>query len=72
VAVTCECVGMYWIELAQDRVKWQSLVNAVVKLMVPKVLGIYYLADNWLASQEGLCVAWSILLRNAYYVRCQN
>jgi hypothetical protein len=26
--------GMDWIELAQDRDKWQELVNSIVKLLV--------------------------------------
>jgi hypothetical protein len=29
------CGGMDWIELAQDRHRWQILVNAVMKLQVP-------------------------------------
>ena len=29
------CVGMDWIKLAQDRDRWQTLVNAVVNLLVP-------------------------------------
>jgi hypothetical protein len=29
------CGGMDWIELAQDRYRWRTLVNAVMKLQVP-------------------------------------
>jgi hypothetical protein len=29
------CEGMYWIELAQNIVRWWALVNAVMKLRVP-------------------------------------
>jgi hypothetical protein len=29
------CAGMDWIELAQDRDRWQAIVSAVMKLQVP-------------------------------------
>jgi hypothetical protein len=34
------CRGMDWIQLAQDRDRWQALVNAVMNLRMPKMRGI--------------------------------
>jgi hypothetical protein len=31
--------GMHWIDLAQYRGQWRALVNTVIKLRVPKMLG---------------------------------
>jgi len=33
--IKVECGGMDWIDLAQNKDKWQALVNAVMNLRVP-------------------------------------
>jgi hypothetical protein len=48
------CGGRYWIGPAQDRNRWQALVNAVMNLQISINCG-EFLAANQLASQEGLC-----------------
>jgi len=47
--------GMDWIDLAEDRDRWRTIVNAAMTLRVPKMRGISCLAQDRLASQEGLC-----------------
>jgi hypothetical protein len=31
--------GMDWIDLAQDGEQWRALVNAIMELLVPYILG---------------------------------
>jgi hypothetical protein len=46
---------MDWIDLAQDRNRWQAVVNGVINLPLHKMRGISWLAEVALISQEGLC-----------------
>jgi hypothetical protein len=34
--------GMDWIDLAQDRDQWKALVNTVMNLRVPKIIGKFF------------------------------
>jgi len=34
--------GMDWIDLAQDRDRWQAIVNAVMNLQVPYNVGSFW------------------------------
>ena len=45
---------MDWIDSAQNRDRWQALVNAVMNIWVPYNVQ-NFLTENWLTSQEGLC-----------------
>jgi hypothetical protein len=42
--------SMDWIDVAQDRDRWRGFVNMVMNLR-----GIYWLAEDLLPSQKGLC-----------------
>jgi hypothetical protein len=46
---------MDWIDLAEDRNRWQALVNMVINFGFHKMRGISWLAKKRLASQEELC-----------------
>jgi hypothetical protein len=49
-----EWKSAYWIHLAQDREKCQTAVSTIV-FGFNKMRGISGLAEELLASQEGLC-----------------
>jgi hypothetical protein len=48
------CEVMDWIDLTQDWDRWRALVNAVKNFGFHKMQGISWLAENRLASKEGL------------------
>ena len=49
------CGVMDWIELAQDRDRWRTLVNSLKIFRFHKMRGISSLAGNRLASQKEVC-----------------
>jgi hypothetical protein len=46
---------MDWIDLAHDRDRWRAVVNVVMNLGVHKMRGVSWLAEDLLASEQGLC-----------------
>jgi hypothetical protein len=47
--------SMDWMDLAQDRDKWQAVVNSVMDFRFCVKWGIVRLAEELSASEEGLC-----------------
>jgi hypothetical protein len=49
------CGGIGWIDPAQDRDQYRTLVNTVMNLRVPQMLVISRVPERMAASQAGLC-----------------
>jgi hypothetical protein len=46
---------MDWIDVAWHRDQWRTLVNKVINLRVLLNTGDFFIPEELLASQEGLC-----------------
>jgi hypothetical protein len=57
---------MDWIDIVQDRDRWQAHVNAVMNLRDHKTRGIPWAADDLSGSQEGLCSMELVVIKNLY------
>ena len=49
----CGCIE--FIDVARDRDRWRELIKALINFLFHKLRGISRLAENRLASEEGLC-----------------
>jgi hypothetical protein len=47
--------SMDWIDLAEDRDRWQAFGNGVMNFRFYKMLGVSWLAEDLLATQKGCC-----------------
>jgi hypothetical protein len=46
---------MDWIDLAPNRNRWRALVNTVMNFRVPQNARNFLIAEDILASEQGLC-----------------
>jgi len=61
---------MVWIDLVDDKDKWRALVNAVMNFGFHKMRRIFWLAENQLASQEGLCSTELVMYAHTSWYHC--
>jgi hypothetical protein len=62
--------GLEWTDLAEDKDRWQAPVSAEMNLRVDKMRDISSLAEDLLASQEGICPIDLVILCALLTVPC--
>jgi hypothetical protein len=64
--------GMDWVTLAEDWNRWRAVAYAVMNLGFNKMRAISWLAEDLLASQEGLCSTQSVsyMYWTVMFVKC--
>jgi hypothetical protein len=55
--------------VAQDRSQLEALVNTVRNVYIPQKVG-YFLSEQLLASQKGLCIPWGLLVSQSLSLTC--